>query len=168
MESHTDSDKYSIVAFCKNGVELMIWHPLFQNLPTGLVLQHPADPQKDYLGGTSTVTKPSLVSPKHAENRPVQAQDLAAFKSDTTTLIKDGIQSSLSNFASQFKSDTEGKGESSQDHESSQYREPSLECVYPLEGEERELGSDQKDPELNQGDPNLDQLMLTEEEQKDF
>ena len=40
--------------------------------------------------------------------------------------------------------------------------------MYPLEGEERELGSDQKDPELNQGDPNLDQLMLTEEEQKDF
>ena len=72
-------------------------------------------PQTDYPRGTSTVTKPSQVSPKQAEDRPVQAQDLASFKSDMTTLIKDMIQSSLSTFASQFKSDSGDKGKSSQD-----------------------------------------------------
>ena len=85
-----------------------------------------------------------------------------------TTLIKDIIQSSLSNFASQFKSDNRGKGESSQDHETSRDRLPSPNHVDHSEGEEGELASDEEDPEINQGDPNLDQLMLTEEEQKHF
>ena len=44
---------------------------------------------------------------------------------------------------------------------------PSLDCVDPSKGE-GELASDEEEPDLNQGDPNLDQLMLTEDEQKDF
>ena len=138
----------------------MIKHPLFQNLPgLRLTLHHPTNPsllQRDYPRGTSTVTKPSQASPKRSEDRLVEAQDLAAFKSDMTTLIKDMIQSSLSNFASHFKSDSGGKGEASQDHETSGDREPSPDRVDPSEGEEGELASEEEDPKLDQGDPNLD------------
>ena len=80
--------------------------------------QRSLSPQRDYPQGT--VTKPSQASPKHAEDRPVQAQDLANFKSDMTSLIKDMIQSSLSTIASQFKPESGGKGGSSQDQEQDQ------------------------------------------------
>ena len=33
-------------------------------------------PRRHYHRGTSTVTRPSQISPKHAEDRPVHAQDL--------------------------------------------------------------------------------------------
>ena len=80
------------------------------------------------------------------------------------------IQSSLSAFASQFKSDSGGKGESSQDqtHEISREGEPSPYHVNPSEREEGELVSDEEDPNLDRGDPNLTQLLLAEEEQRDF
>ena len=83
--------------------------------------------QRGYPRGASTctVTKPSQASPKRAEDRPVQAQDLAAFKFDMIALIKDMIQNSLSPFASQSKSDFGGKGESSQDQQISRDKEPS-------------------------------------------
>ena len=38
----------------------------------------------------------------------------------------------------------------------------------PSEGEEGDLASDEEDPGLHRGDPNLTQLVLTEEEQRDF
>ena len=38
----------------------------------------------------------------------------------------------------------------------------------PPEGEEGELASEEEDPDLHQGDPNLSQLVLTEKEQRDF
>ena len=75
------------------------------------------------------------------------------------------IQSSLSSFASQLKSDTRGKGESSQILEISRVREPYPDCFDPSDGEEGELASDEEDSNLNQGDHNLDQFMLMEEEQ---
>ena len=63
---------------------------------------------------------------------------MANFKSDMTSLIKDIIQSSLSTFASQFKSDSGGKGEFSQDQaqEISRKLEPSSDHVDLSEGEE--------------------------------
>ena len=79
-----------------------------------------------------------------------------------TFLIQNMIQSSLSTFASQFKSDSGGKGESFL------HREPSPDHVDPSEGEEGELASDEEDPGLDRGDPNLTQLVLTEEEQRNF
>ena len=73
------------------------------------------------------------------------------------------IQSSLSNFASQLKSVTVGKEESSQDHETSpeSIKSP-LRIVWILQRGKKEA-SDEEDPDLNQVDPNLDQLMLMEE-----
>ena len=71
------------------------------------------------------------------------------------------IHSSLSVVTSQCKSDSVGNlGESSQDHETSRDREPSLDLVDLSEGEEGELASDEEDPNVNQGDPNLDQLTV--------
>ena len=134
--------------------------------------QRSLSPKRDYPRGTSRVTRPTL-------SRPVQAQDLANFKSDMTSLIQDMIQSSLSSFASQFKANTGSKGDSSQDqaHDISQDQDQDLEQdpspgqvdhVDPPEGEEIQGASEEYDPDLHQGDPNLSQLVLTEEEQRDF
>ena len=73
----------------------------------------------------------------------MQAQDLAAFKSDLTALMtKDMIHSSLSAFASQSKSDQGGKGKSSQDQETSQDIERSRHHIVLSEREEGELASE--------------------------
>ena len=40
--------------------------------------------------------------------------------------------------------------------------------VDPSEGEEGEFTSKEEDPDLHQGDPNLTQLIMTEEEQRDY
>ena len=69
-----------------------------------------------------------------------------------TALIKDMIQTSLSTFASKFKSDSGGNGESFQDQvlETSCDREPSPDRADPSEGEEGELASEEEDPKLDQ------------------
>ena len=91
--------------------ETQKWQLLVPNVHS---LQHPVDPSllpRGYPRKTSTITKPSQASPKCVEDSPMQAQDLAAFKSDLTALMtKDMIHSSLSAFASQSKSDQGGKG----------------------------------------------------------
>ena len=56
----------------------------------------------------------------------MQAQDLANFKTDMTSLIQDMIQSSLSSFASQFKANSGSKGDSSQDQAQEISRDPDL------------------------------------------
>ena len=65
-------------------------------------------PKRDYPRGTSTVTRPTpssptLSSPIKIQDRPVQAQDLANFKTDMTSLIQDMIQSSLSSLPPSLK-----------------------------------------------------------------
>ena len=49
--------------------------------------QRSLSPKRDYPRGTSTVTRPNPTSPIQSEDGPVQAQDLADFKSDMTFLI---------------------------------------------------------------------------------
>ena len=84
-------------------------------------------PHRDYSRGISTVTRPSQASAKHAEDRPVHAQDIEVFKADMTSMLADMLQSSLSNFASQLKSNSGGQGESvsTQNVASDQEKEPS-------------------------------------------
>ena len=125
----------------------------------GHIIQHPTGPS--YPKG-ATFTKPFQASPKRAEDRPVQAQDLDAFKSDVAASIKDMIQSFLSAFT---KSDSEGKGESSQDQEISRDREPSEDQIDLSEGRKKNWLLSSK---IVQGNPSLDQLMLMEEKQTDF
>ena len=95
-------------------------------------------------------------------------------------MIQDMNQSFLSLFVSQLKANSSGsKGESSQDQaykisrdqdqELEQDPSPSLvDHVNPPEGEEGELTSEKEDPDLHQRNPNLSQLVLTEEELRDF
>ena len=123
-------------------------------------------PRRDYPRGTSTVTRPSQVSPKHAEDRPVHAQGLGFFKADMTSLLAD-MRSSLSDFASQLKSSSggQGKSESVQNMTSDQGKEPS-------DHADHSEGSDLaavEDPGENEGDPKLENLMMTgEEDSRDF
>ena len=85
-------------------VDLKTRHTVFlsvlgqqQQLPRG-----PSPPKGATLEGQAWVTRPTPTSPIQSEDRPVQARDLADFKSDMTSLIQDMIQSSLSSFASQL------------------------------------------------------------------
>ena len=112
----------------------MSWHLLVLNV-SGLSLQIPLL-QRGYPQGTSTVTKLTQASPAHDQDRPVQAQDLASFKSDLATMMRDMTNSSLNEFASQSRSDSGGKEEPSQDKQPSLLREPSqdLEDI-PSEGQ---------------------------------
>ena len=107
-------------------------------------------------GPTSTVSRPTVSSP-----------------------IISLIQFSLSSFASQFKANYGSKRGSSQDQapEISRDQDQELEQtpspdqadhVDPQEWEEGELASEEEDPDLHQGDPNLSQLVLTGEKQRDF
>ena len=54
---------------------------------------------------------------------------------------------------------------SSYNKEHSRDREPSWDLEDPSEGEKGQVVSDHKDSDLDQGNPNLDQLMLMAEEQ---
>ena len=69
--------------------------------------------------------------------------------------MRDMIKSSLNEFASQSQSDPGGKEESSHDKETSRDGEPSPDQADPSDGEEGELASDHEDPDLDEGDPNL-------------
>ena len=86
------------------------------------------------------------------------------------------IQSSLSAFTSQFKSESSSKKVSSQgrarrisgDQEPSPDHGDQVNHVDPSEGEKGELASEEDDPNWHQGDPNLTQLVMTAEEQRDY
>ena len=123
-------------------------------------------PRRDCPRGTSTVTRPSQASPEQAESRPIHAQHLEIFKADMTSMVVDMLESSLSNFASQLKSNSGGQGESvsMQNVASDQEKEPSDhgDC-----SEGGDSASDE-DPIDIPGDPKLENLMMTEEEEKDF
>ena len=64
--------------------------------------------ESSIISKTSTATKPAstIALPVSVEYRPIQAQDLANFKTHMTSLIKDWIQSSLSSFTSQFNANS--------------------------------------------------------------
>ena len=138
-------------------------HLLVLNVP-GLSLQHLSPkwlPMSDQYSG------PTRASHTRTHDRPVQAQDLDAFKSDIVAMMRDMIKSSLNNFDSQSRFDPVGKEKSSREKELSPDREPSRDREVPPELEEGEVVPDHEDSDLDQGNPNSDQLMLTAEEQRD-
>ena len=108
-DRQTDRHEYFIVAaitslgdqLVLNVVDLKIRHIVFLNVP-GPQRQLPRDPALPK--GTTQEGPPS--SPINVEDRPVQAQGLANFKTDMTSLIHDMIQSSQNPFASQFKANS--------------------------------------------------------------
>ena len=89
--------------------------------------------------------------------------DMANFKADS-------VFPTCKFFASQFKDSSGSKGDSSQDQaqEISQDRDLEQDHADPPEGEEGELASEEEDPDLHQEDPNLPQLVMTEEEQRNL
>ena len=128
--------------------------------------------RRDYPRGTSTITKPresntvikTSTTTKPVSGRPVQAQYLADFKTDMTSLIQNMIQSSLSSLTSQFKF-SGGKGVASrdQDLESEQNQDQEDPRV-----EDGGFTSEEEDPDLYHGDPKLSQFLITEEDQREF
>ena len=121
-------------------------------------------PKRDYPRGTDSATKPSQASPRRAEDRPVHAQDLEVFKADMTSMLADMLNSSLDKFASQLKSGSEGQGDSTQNVPSDHAKGPS---DHDDHSEGRDFASVEELSEAP-GDPQLENLMMTEEEQRDF
>ena len=81
-------------------------------------------------------------------------------------MLADMLQSSLSNFASQLKSSSGGQGESesAQNVASDQEKEP-------LDHDDHSEGGDLasvEDPTENPGDPKLENILMTEEGERDF
>ena len=123
-------------------------------------------PRRDYPRGTDTAMKPAQASPSCAEDRPVHAQDLEVFKADMTSMLADMLNSSLAKFASQLKFGSEGQGDS----EPTQ-NVPSVHEKGPSDHDDLSEGRDFASvEELSEapGDPQLENLMMTEEEQRDF
>ena len=90
-----------------------------------------------------------------------------------TSLIQDMIQSSRTSFASQFKTISGRKGGSSQDQTHTISRDPDLGVRAGSNGSggspaEEGFISEDEDPNLHHGNPNLSQLVMTAEEQRDF
>ena len=83
-----------------------------------------------------------------------------------TSMLADMLKSSLSNFASQLKSNSGGQEQSvsTQNVTSDQEKEPS---DHDDRSEGGDLASDE-DPIDIPGHPKLENLMMTEEEEKDF
>ena len=88
------------------------------------------------------------------------------FKADMTSMLADMLQSSLSNFASQLKSSSGGQGESdsTQNVASDQEKEPSDHDDHSEGGDLASV----EDPAEIPVDNKLENLMMTEEEERDF
>ena len=127
------------------------------NVP-GLVRQHLADP--------SLPTGTTQASPRRAEDRPVHAQGLEIFKADITSMLADMLKSYLTKFASQLKSSSGGQAdsESTQNVPSDHEKDPSY---HDDHSEGRDSASVEELSETP-GDPKLENLMMTEEEKRDF
>ena len=123
-------------------------------------------PSRDYPRGTDSATKPTQASPRRAEDRPVHAQDLKVSKADMTSMFADMLNSSLTKFASQLKSSSGGQedSESTQNVPSDHEKDPS---DHDDHSKGRDLASVEELPEAP-GAPQLENLMMTEEEQRDF
>ena len=98
------------------------------------------------------------------EDRPVHAQDFEVFKADMTSMLADMLNSSLAKFASQLKSSSGGQRDSefTQNIPSDHEKDPSGH-------DDHSEGRDSVE-ELSEapGDPELENLMMTEEEERDF
>ena len=83
-----------------------------------------------------------------------------------TSMLADMLQSSLSNFASQLKSSSGGQGESesTQNVASDEEKEPSDHDDHSEGGDLASV----EDPAEIPGDNKLENLMMTEEEERDF
>ena len=81
-------------------------------------------------------------------------------------MLADMLKSSLSNFASQLKSNSGGQGESesTQNVTSDLEKEPSDNDYHPEGGD----SASDEDPAEISGDPKLESLVMTEEEERDF
>ena len=127
-------------------------------------------PKRDYLRGTCTATRPSQASPKRAEHTLASAQDLEAFKSDMTS---DMLQASLSKFASQFNPSSGGQGDSAPTQTVAS--EPTVDVASnydntpqgPEDQTEGKIIGSEGDP-TDAGLPILDNLKMSEEEQRDY
>ena len=134
-------------------------------------------PKRDYPRGTCTATRPSQASARKAEPTVTPAQDLEAFKADMTSMLSDMLQASLSKFASQFKPSSGGQGDTAPaqtvaseptvDVASNDDDSPHRDPVDQSEGEVTDSEGDPADPTAT-GLPTLEQLKMSEEEQRKF
>ena len=132
-------------------------------------------PKRDYPRGTCTATRPSQASPKRAEHTLAPAQDLEAFKADMTTMLSDMLQASLSKFASQFNP---AGGQMDSAPAQTVASEPTLDVASnyddtpqgPADQCEGEIIDSDGDPadSADAGIPILDNLKMSEEEQRDY
>ena len=130
-------------------------------------------PKRDYPRGTCTATRPSQASPKRAEHTLTPAQDLEAFKADMTSMLSDMLQASLSKFASQFNPSSGGQGDSAPAQTVAS--EPTVDVASnyddtpqgPGDQSEGEIIDSEGDP-ADAGLPILDNLKMSEEEQRDY
>ena len=134
-------------------------------------------PKRDYPRGTCTATRTSQASPRKAEQTVTPAQDLEAFKADMTSMLSDMLQASLSKFASQFNPSSGGQGDSApaqtvaseptvdvaSNDDDSPHRGPEDQS----EGEVTDIEGEPADPTAA-GLPTLEQLKMSEEEQREF
>ena len=137
-------------------------------------------PKRDYPRGTCTATRPSQASPRKAEPTVTPPQDLEAFKADMTSMLSDMLQASLSKFASQFNPSSGGQGDTvpaqtaqtvaseptvdvASNDDDSPHRGPEDQS----EGEVTDSEGEPADPTAT-GLPTLEQLKMSEEEQREF
>ena len=130
-------------------------------------------PKRDYPRGTCKATRPSQASPKRAEHTLASAQDLEAFKSDMTSMVSDMLQASLSKFASQFNPSSGGQGDSAPTQTVASVPTVDVASNYddtpqgPEDQSEGEIIDSEGDP-ADAGLPILDNLKMSEEEQRDY
>ena len=134
-------------------------------------------PKRDYPRGTCTATRPSQASPRKAEQTVSPAQDLEAFKADMTSMLSNMLQASLSKFASQFNPSSGGQRDTAPTQ--SVASEPTVDVASNVDDsphwgpedqskvEDSESDGERADPAAA-GLPTLDQLKMSEEEQRDF
>ena len=132
------------------------------------------------LRGTCTATRPSQASPRKAEPTVTPAQDLEAFKADMTSMLSDMLQASLSKFASQFNPSSGGQGDTAPAQTAQTVAsEPTVDVASndddsPHRGPEDQSKGEVTDSEGEPADPTatglptLEQLKMSEEEQREF
>ena len=139
-------------------------------------------PKRDYPRGTCTATRPSQASPKKAEHKLTPAQDLEAFKADMTSMLSNMLQASLSKFASKLNTSSGGQGDTvPAPTTQTAASEPTVDVdVASIVDDSSQRGpEDQSEGEIIDSDgepadpaatglPTLEQLKMSEEEQREF